>query len=79
MEKTTNDTGNTVQSPHDKLFKQYFSEREVALSFIEQNLPKNILDHVDPETFKISKDTFVDKHLADFIEVRIFYRLQDLM
>jgi predicted transposase/invertase (TIGR01784 family) len=53
-------------SSHDLPFKAFFSENEVAKSFLEENLPKSLIDRLDFNTLKIAKDSFVDKKLSQY-------------
>jgi len=48
-----------VKNPHDRFFKETFSRAEVALDFVYNYVPQPIAGLVAPETFKLSKDTFV--------------------
>jgi len=61
----TEDNENNVTNAHDAGFRAFFSVREVARSFFKEKLPKSINKHLDYRTLKISKDTFIDKQLAD--------------
>lgn len=53
-------------SSHDLPFKAFFSENEVARSFLEENLPNHLIDRLDFSTLKIAKDSFVDKKLSQY-------------
>ena len=54
-----------VKNPHDRFFKETFSRAEVALDFVYTYVPQPIAGLVAPETFKLSKDTFVDEDLEE--------------
>lgn len=54
-----------VKNPHDRFFKETFSRPEVALDFVYTYVPQPIAGLVAPETFKLSKDTFVDEELEE--------------
>lgn len=53
-----------ITGPHDGVFKKFFTNRETALSFLQEYLPPEIRDHLDLDTLKISKDSFLDDKLA---------------
>jgi len=54
-----------VRNPHDRFFKETFSRAEVALDFVRNYVPQEIAGLVVPESFKLSKDTFVDEELEE--------------
>lgn len=55
-----------VTNPHDKLFREIWSNRREALSFLENYLPGDIFRLIDPDSLEISKDTFIEEELKDF-------------
>jgi predicted transposase YdaD len=60
-----------VFSPHDKLIRDVYGNRDNAHSFLTNNLPEKVLDLVDMSTLEICKDSFIEKELADYyFEVR---------
>ena len=61
--KNDNDKESDLNNPHDSGFRDFFSERRVAQSFLRENLPASIAKQLDYRTLKISKDTFIDKQL----------------
>jgi len=50
-----------LSNPHDRFFKEVFSRQEVALDFLRNYLPGDVLDCLDEETLYLTKDSFVDK------------------
>jgi len=60
-----NHTGD-LSNPHDKLFRETWSNLENARSFLENYLPGHVLGLMDLSTLEISKDSFVEKELADY-------------
>ncbi|MDY0222978.1 MAG: Rpn family recombination-promoting nuclease/putative transposase [Desulfobacterium sp.] len=64
-DKNKNDTPGVI-NPHDKLFREVYSDRENAHSFLINHLPDKVLDLVDMSTLEISKDSFIEKELADY-------------
>ncbi|MGM0603674.1 MAG: Rpn family recombination-promoting nuclease/putative transposase [Bacillota bacterium] len=59
-------------SPHDKFFKEMFSKKEVAESFIKSYLPQELLEIMDSSHLEISKDSFVDKKLKEYFSDIIY-------
>ena len=63
-----------VINPHDKLFREVYGDRDNARSFLINHLPGKVLDLVEMSTLEISKDSFIDKDLADYYS-DILYRV----
>jgi predicted transposase/invertase (TIGR01784 family) len=55
-----------VINPHDKLFRKTYSDLDNARSFLTNYLPGHVLGLVDLSTLEISKDSFIEKELADY-------------
>jgi predicted transposase/invertase (TIGR01784 family) len=55
-----------VVNPHDKLFRQTWSDLATAKSFLHHYLPRQVLSLTELDTLEICKDTFVEKDLKDF-------------
>jgi predicted transposase YdaD len=55
-----------VINPHDKLFREVYGDKETAHSFLINHLPDKVLDLVDMSTLEISKDSFIEKDLAEY-------------
>ncbi len=55
-----------IHNPHDRLFKEIWSQKESAASFLQNYLPENLLSHVDLGTLEICKDSFVQKDLTEY-------------
>lgn len=53
-----------IHLSHDGLFRTVFDKKEVAESFLRENLPAEITDDLDFSALSISRDTFVDKKLS---------------
>ncbi|MCP4155922.1 MAG: Rpn family recombination-promoting nuclease/putative transposase, partial [bacterium] len=59
------DSGDKVEvSAHDEVVKKFLSEKETAVSYFQESLPGEITQHMDFESLKICKDSFVDKALS---------------
>jgi len=61
-----------VQNPHDKFFKETFSNVEVARDFMQNYLPEPILKIVDLQTLDIQKDSFIDENLKETFSDMLF-------
>ncbi len=59
-------TVHKITNPHDKFFKEVFSEKKTAADFLANYLPADILQILDLETMEIRKDSFVDEELREF-------------
>ncbi|MGH9802003.1 MAG: Rpn family recombination-promoting nuclease/putative transposase, partial [Blastocatellia bacterium] len=53
-------------NPHDRFFKELFSETEIAVDFVEHYLPQEIVAAIDLTTLEIVKDSFVDEELRQY-------------
>lgn len=60
-----------VLDPHDTFFRQLLSEPTVAVDFVQNYLPAEIVPLLDLAQLRIEKDTFVDgrlrKHFSDVL------------
>ena len=54
-----------VNNPHDKIFKHIISNRENAVSLLENILPGSIQKHLSLEEIYYEKDTFISKELQE--------------
>jgi predicted transposase/invertase (TIGR01784 family) len=64
-----------VNNPHDRLIRETLSRKETAIDFFKNYLPENILELIDTDTIEISKDSFIEKELADFYS-DILYKVE---
>jgi predicted transposase/invertase (TIGR01784 family) len=55
-----------VVNPHDKVVKEFLSEKETAESFFREYLPHEITAGLDFNTLTLSKESFVDKKLSAY-------------
>ena len=65
----------TVHNPHDALFREIYSRKAEAQSFLEHYLPKDVLDLFEPNSLDICKDSFVDEELKAYYS-DILYTVQ---
>jgi len=71
----TNEKNNSrVVNPHDKVIRETYSNKENARSLLTSKLPDKVLALMDLNTLEISKDSFIEKELADYYS-DILYRV----
>ncbi|MEA2061012.1 MAG: Rpn family recombination-promoting nuclease/putative transposase [Thermodesulfobacteriota bacterium] len=63
-----------VVNPHDKVFRKTYSNMENARSLLTSKLPDKVLKLMDLDSLEISKDSFIEKELADYYS-DILYRV----
>lgn len=56
----------TMINPHDKLFRETWSNKEVAQDFLMRYLPPPMVALLDFATLEIAKDSFVDNELREY-------------
>jgi len=61
-----------IQNPHDKFFKETFSNIEVAKDFVINYLPQSIMDIVDINTLEVQKDSFINADLEEAFSDMLF-------
>ncbi len=61
-----------IQNPHDKFFKEIFSNPLVARDFIENYLPELILKIVDLNELEIQNGSHVDEELSELFSDMLF-------
>lgn len=64
-----------LSNPHDKFFKESFSRKEIARSFIKEYIPEPIRKQLNFNTLTILKDSFIDKELSEHFS-DILYRIK---
>ncbi|OXS25271.1 MAG: transposase [Acetobacterium sp. MES1] len=67
-----NETEKKVQNPHDKFFKDTFSNPLVVRDFIENYLPESILKLVDLNELEIQNSSHVDEELNEVFSDMLF-------
>ena len=55
----------TIVNPHDKFFKESFSQLAVAQDFLRQYLPADVAGLLDLTSLTLHKDSFVDQELQE--------------
>lgn len=61
-----------IQNPHDKFFKETFSNIAVAKDFINNYLPQSILDIIELDTLEAQKDSFINEELEEVFSDMLF-------
>lgn len=61
-----------IQNPHDKFFKETFSNPGVARDFIENYLPEPILKIIDLNELEIQSGSHVDEELSEVFSDMLF-------
>lgn len=54
-----------IKRPHDKFFKETFSDIETAKDFIHHYVPEEIRNIIDLEHLTLEKDSFIEKELEE--------------
>jgi predicted transposase/invertase (TIGR01784 family) len=54
-----------IANPHDRFFKEVFSDKERAIDFLANFLPSELAELVDLASIKISKDSFIDEEFRE--------------
>ncbi|MGH9843318.1 MAG: Rpn family recombination-promoting nuclease/putative transposase, partial [Blastocatellia bacterium] len=53
-------------NPHDRFFKELFSELETAVDFVPYYLPEDFVETLDLSALEIVKESFIDEELRQF-------------
>ena len=62
-----------ISNPHDKFFKQTFSNIEAAKDFITGTFPENILKNLDLSTLELDTNTYTDSELKEHFSDLVYY------
>lgn len=65
----------SVHNPHDALFREIYSRKAEARSFLAHYLPEDVLAVLDVDSLDICKDSFVDEELKAYYS-DILYSVQ---
>ncbi|HZW68747.1 MAG TPA: Rpn family recombination-promoting nuclease/putative transposase [Pseudogracilibacillus sp.] len=61
-----------IENPHDKFFKETFSDVDVTKDFLNHYLPAGLVEKVNLDTLETQKDSFVTKKLAEYYSDLLF-------
>lgn len=54
---------NELPNPHDRFFKELFSQLDTAADFVRHYLPERLVAAIDLATLEIVNERFVDEEL----------------
>lgn len=61
-----------IQNPHDKFFKETFSDLSVTKDFLNHYLPTNVIEYIDLDTLTPEKDSFINDELQESFSDLLF-------
>ncbi|MEZ4907668.1 MAG: Rpn family recombination-promoting nuclease/putative transposase [Saprospiraceae bacterium] len=61
-----------INNPHDKFFKAMMAEKDVAIDFLRQFLPKDVIELIDLDTISVENSSFIDDNLNEVFSDAIF-------
>ena len=61
-----------VNQPHDRFFKETFGDIDVALDFIKNYLPADLLQIIDLDHLTTEKDSFIEKEMQELFSDLLF-------
>ncbi len=59
-------------TPHDRFFKRFFGDLEVAKDFLSNYLPDEILSRLELDTLQLEKESFIDPELRNHFSDLLF-------
>ncbi len=66
---------NDITNPHDRLFREIWSDRDTARDFLANYLPPDVLALTDLDSLEICKDSFIEKDLQEYFS-DLLYKVQ---
>ncbi len=61
-----------ITNPHDKYFKEVFSNTEDAIAFLKRSLPQELAGNIDFDKLKPLKDSYIDEELKENFSDLVF-------
>ena len=61
-----------IQNPHDKFFKEVFSNKETATDYFKHFLPVEITRNIDFHTLKQDNNSYIDEELKEYFSDLIY-------
>ena len=55
-----------ITNPHDKFFKESFTNKEIATDFIKGSFPKELVDNLDLSSLDLDNNSYIDEELKDY-------------
>ncbi len=65
-----------INNPHDKFLKETLSKKENAIGFIENYLPKDIVELIDLNKINIEKDSYITENLQEYFTDLLTWKRQ---
>jgi predicted transposase/invertase (TIGR01784 family) len=65
----------TVQNAHDKFFRDSFGRVHIARNYLEEYLPKPVLDLLDLDTLTLQDGSFIDEEMREH-QTDLLYQVQ---
>ena len=72
QEDSQKESQEKVHNPHDKFFKETFSDVAVAKDFLTHCTPYNLSEFVDLDTLRLEKDSYTDKQMKEYFSDLLF-------
>jgi predicted transposase/invertase (TIGR01784 family) len=63
---------NDLHNPHDVLFKEMFSQQEIAADFLRNYLPPKVVAHLQLDALDVQPDSFIDEELREHYSDLLF-------
>ena len=61
-----------IQNPHDKFFKEVFSNKETAIDYFKHFLPVEISRNIDFRTLKQDNNSYIDEELKEYFSDLVY-------
>ncbi len=61
-----------ITNPHDKYFKEVFSNTDDAIAFLKGSLPQELAENIDFDKLKPLKDSYIDEELKENFSDLVF-------
>ena len=61
-----------IQNPHDKFFKEVFSDKETAIDYFKHSLPAEISRNIDFNTLKQDNNSYIDEELKEYFSDLVY-------
>ncbi len=67
----------TLSRPHDKFFKEAFSQPKIARDFVKHYLPADVVKMLDLDSLELQKDSFIEELQEHFSDILYRVRLKN--
>ncbi len=55
-----------ITNPHDKFFKESFTNKEIVTDFIKGSFPKELVDNLDLSSLDLDNNSYIDEELKEY-------------